>query len=307
MQKPSVSSSGAWVKSLPDIRLIAVFFALVSGAFVMGCSGPGEETIGSSWNLSSDGSIRFTFPEVKVQESVTEKNANLTVTDLMFKGFAGDVHAILVSPKKPNAFLIWAPGANNPASGYLDYMKYYPAHDIAVLIMDVRGNGGLTPGYPMDIERDAGLFVKGEWPQWYLIAADMISAQQYIHRIFPSVPVYAVGDSNGGRYAALAAGSDPGFAGYMGISTSGFSHIGDQYSSPVREFLLSIDPEVQVPEIIPRPVMIFHAPEDPVIPFEDGRALAGAAGDKAIFISFNGTHGGNREVDDHIITFLQNS
>lgn len=264
----------------------------------------GEEKPVASWDLSPDGSITFSVPDCVVDERILEEGKNLTTTDLIFKGFAGDVHAILVSPENPVTFLVWAPGANNPAAGYAEYMNYYPKHGIGVLIMDVRGNGGATPGYPMDIEKDAELFVEGTWPQFYLIAADIIAARKYLQHKYPDIPAYAVGDSNGGRYAALAAGSDPGFAGYIGISTSGFHRIGEDYSSPIREFLLSIDPDVEVGRIAPRPVIVFHAPDDPVITFTEGEALATSAGKEATFIPFNGTHGVNREVDDRIITLV---
>lgn len=271
-----------------------------------GCTniGDDEEKPVASWNLTEDGSIEFSIPKTAVDERVQEDGSNLTTTDLIFKGFAGDVHAILVSPKNPVAFLIWAPGANNPATGYVEYMKYYPVHGIGVLIMDVRGNGGTNPGYPMNIEKDAELFTQGAWPQVYLISADMITAREYLHEKYPDIPVYAVGESNGGRYAALAAGSDPDFAGYIGISTSGFHRIGEDYTSPIREFLLSVDPDVQVVRITPRPVILFHAPDDSVIAITEGESLATSAGKGTMFIPFNGTHGVNREVDDRIITLV---
>jgi hypothetical protein len=79
-----------------------------------------EEKVIASWNLSPDGSIGFSVPETVIEERVLEEGRNLISTDLIFKGFAGDVHAILVSPKNPAAFLVWAPGANNPAAGYLN-------------------------------------------------------------------------------------------------------------------------------------------------------------------------------------------
>ncbi|NLV26472.1 MAG: alpha/beta hydrolase [Methanomicrobiales archaeon] len=286
---------------------IQVCLIIVSFIITTGCTIPDQRDTAPQWNLSPDGNISFTVPKILVQEQVIVQNENLRITNLTFKGFFGDVHALQISPKIPVAFLVWAPGANNPAAGYLEYMKYYPEHNIGVLIIDVRGNGGITPGYPMDIERDAELFLQGEWPQLYLIAIDLISAEQYVMDHYPSVPVYAVGDSNGGRYAALAAGSENSFAGYIGISMSGFNCMGDQYKSPLREFLLSIDPEFLIPRINTRPVLLFHAPGDPIIPFEDGHALADAAGNNSKFIPFNGTHGVNREVDDKIIAFLHGS
>ncbi|MCA1915999.1 S9 family peptidase [Methanospirillum hungatei] len=305
MQRPSASFTGGYAGVLMNNIDLLLALILAISLLSTGCMDAGnEDTVNASWNLSPDGSIGFSVPECAVKERILEEERNLTSTDLIFKGFAGDVHAILISPKNPAAFLIWAPGANNPAAGYAEYMHYYPEHGIGVLIMDVRGNGGATPGYPMNIEKDAGLFMQGAWPEFYLIAVDMIAGREYLQKMYPDIPIYAVGDSNGGRYAALAAASDPDFAGYIGISTSGFHHMGEEYTSPVREFLLSIDPDVQVARIVPRPVVLFHAPDDPVIPFTEGETLAASAGKEAMFIPFNGTHGVNREVDDRIITLV---
>jgi len=286
----------------PPLILAILLLCCMIGA---GCTGSQKESdIAASWNLSLDGSITFSLPPCQTDENVQSTADNMTITDLVFRGFAGSVHAILVCPKQPYAFLVWAPGANNPAAGYVDYMTYYPRHGIGVLIMDVRGNGGLTPGYPLNIERDLDLFVQGQWPEFYLNAADMIIARHFLQERYPKTPIYAVGESNGGRYAALAAGADPGFTGYIGISTSGFHQIGRNYTSPVREFLLSIDPEIQTRTISPRPIILFHAPDDPIIPFAEGEMLAQAAGNETVFFPFNGTHGVNREVDDTIIDLL---
>ncbi|HNQ29503.1 MAG: hypothetical protein A4E36_01703 [Methanoregulaceae archaeon PtaB.Bin009] len=38
---------------------------------------------------------------------------------------------------------------------------------------------------------------------------------------------YAMEESSGGRYAAIAVALDPEFAGFIGVSTSGFSRAGD--------------------------------------------------------------------------------
>ena len=84
----------------------------------------------------------------------------------------------------------------------------------------------------------------------------MINARQYLTSRY-SVPVYASGESNGGRYAAVATAIDPGFAGYIGISTSGFGRAGNNpsYTEAARKFLLSIDPDVYIGGISPRPVI----------------------------------------------------
>ena len=62
-------------------------------------------------------------------------------------------------------------------------------------------------------------FENKEWPEYYLTICDISSAQAVLAARF-GVPVYAVGGSNGGRYAAVAAGVDKKFPGYVGISTA---------------------------------------------------------------------------------------
>jgi fermentation-respiration switch protein FrsA (DUF1100 family) len=120
-----------------------------------------------------------------------------------------------------------------------------------------------------------------------------------------NVPVYAMGSSNGGRYAAVAAGVDPQFAGYVGISTSDWglrdSVIGQGYSGDPVRFATSVEPGTYIGRISPRPVWVFHAQEDPIIPFENGKALFDRAQEPKKFLEFSGTHGINSDVDDQII------
>lgn len=283
---------------------LLVLIALMASTGCTGVTEKEKQQDTASWNLSPDGEISFQLPPARVTTEIIEEDSNLTVENLTITSFAGDVHAVLVTPPHPSKMFVWALGANNAASGYIEHMKYYPPEGVGVLILDIRGNGGVTPGYPMNIERDFYAYANGKWPQFYLIAADLIQAGTYLRERYPGIPVWVVGESNGGRYAALAAEADHGFAGYIGISTSGFDRIGNRYESPAREFLLSIDPTVSVRAISPRPVILFHAPEDPVIPFRDGQNLSKAAGPDAIFLPFNGTHGVNREVDADIIRIL---
>ncbi|MEM2124305.1 MAG: alpha/beta hydrolase, partial [Methanolinea sp.] len=116
------------------------------------------------------------------------------------------------------------------------------------------------------------------------------------------IPVHAVGESNGGRYAAIAAEVDPAFAGYIGISTSGFSRAGEKYTGDARRFLLSVDPVTLAGSLSGRPSWIFHAPGDPVIPFDEGRALFDALPEPKAFFPFEGTHGSNELVHRTILS-----
>jgi uncharacterized protein len=75
--------------------------------------------------------------------------------------------------------------------------------------------------------------------------------------------------------------------------------IGSEHSTrgQAGRFLQSIDPEYAISRITPRPVWVLHATPDTVIPFDDGKRLAGRAGEPKQFIPFNGTHGINEEAD----------
>ena len=97
-------------------------------------------------------------------------------------------------------------------------------------------------------------------PQYYLSVCDLVSAQKLLTGKF-SVPVYAMGSSNGGRYAAVAAGVDPQFAGYIGISTSDWGLLDslnqqELSGDPVR-FAASIEPGTYIGKISPRPVWMY--------------------------------------------------
>jgi uncharacterized protein len=273
---------------------------ILAAVLLTGCTGttPAERT----YSVSSSGVLSVRCPPVQVTENVLRTDGNITVSRLVFHTPHGEVYGLLASPATPKAAFVHAPGAGNKKEGHEGRAVSYAQNGYAYLVLDIRGNGGETQGYPLDFEKDFDLFQKSGFPEYYDTVCDMINARQFLSSRY-SVPVYASGESNGGRYAAVATAIDPGFAGYVGISTSGFGRAGDnpQYKEEARKFLLSIDPDIYVGTISPRPVILFHAPDDPVIPFNDGKKLYDLAKDPKKFFSFNGTHGVNGEVDRVLI------
>ena len=134
----------------------------------------------------------------------------------------GDVVTYLSTPKQPKAAIVYSPGAGEKIAGHEERMVRYALAGYAFFFVDTRGNGAETPGIPFSpqlFQQDYTKFETRQWPQYYLSICDLVNARQILTDRF-SVPVYAVGSSNGGRYAAVAAGVDPEFAGYVGISTS---------------------------------------------------------------------------------------
>ena len=286
------------MRSVWIIAGVLVVVALIfSGCTTTPGSGPATRT----YSVNSSGILSLTVPPATVTENILETRSNITVSRLVFHTPDGDVYALLAASPNPKAAFVHAPGAGNKKEGHKDRAIAYATQGYAYLVLDIRGNGGETPGYPMDIERDYTLFERGGMPEYYDNVADMINARQFLSSRY-NVPVWYSGESNGGRYAALAAAIDPESAGYIGISTSGFGRAGDNpnYTADARKFLLSIDPDLYVGMISPRPVYLFHAPADPIIPFADGKELYDRAGEPKQFFPFNGTHGVNGEVDEII-------
>ena len=103
-------------------------------------------------------------------------------------------------------------------------------------------------------------------------------------------------------------GVDPQFAGYVGISTSDWglldSMIQQGYSGDPVRFATSIEPSTYFTKITPRPVWIFHAASDPIIPFASGKQFFDSAQEPKTFIEFSGDHGINSDVDTQIIMHM---
>ena len=275
--------------------ILVVFIALA------GCTG---NQASSSYSVDSNGVLSVSCAPVTTSEEILFTNETYTKTKVVMHTQSGDVVTYLAAPEHPRAAIVYVPGAGEKPAGHEERMVRYTAADYAFLFVDTRGNGGQTPGYPFNPQRDFSLFEKGDWPQNYLTVCDLVAAQQVLSGRF-SVPVYAMGSSNGGRYAAVAAGVDADFAGYVGISTSDWgirdAVIQQGYTGDLVRFATSIEPSTYFAKISPRPVWIFHAVNDPIIPFDNGKQFFQRAKEPKTFIEFSGSHGINPDVDDRII------
>jgi alpha-beta hydrolase superfamily lysophospholipase len=278
---------------------IPVSAILLGGLILLaGCTGTGHG--GPSWSVSSDGYLDISCPApATVKEHTLEKNASLTLTEVSFENIDEEVSGLLAAPENPRGAVVLAPGAGVTKEKERARIETYAMAGCAALVLDLRGNGGETQGRGFNPELDFLSFDMGTWPEFYKTACDLSAARGILARSW-KVPVYSMGASNGGRYAAIAAAADPGFAGYIGVSTSGFGLAGYQYSGNASRFLLSIDPDHAIGKIAPRPVWIFHSQTDPIINFTLGQELYSHAGSPKEFIVFNGTHGENEEVDRQV-------
>jgi fermentation-respiration switch protein FrsA (DUF1100 family) len=279
------------------MRPVLVVLCVIALCTCAGCTGTGQR---SSYSVDNRGVLAVTCAPVTTSEDVLFSNGTYTKTRIIMHTPTGDVISYLAAPRQPKAAIVYVPGAGEKIAGHEERMVTYTAAGYAFLFVDVRGNGAETPGYPFNPQADYGLFEKGQLPQFYAIVCDISTARGILAGRF-GVPVYALGSSNGGRYAAIAAATDPQFSGYIGVSTSGFGMAGEQYSGDPGRFLLSVDPDNYISRISPRPVWIFHSKTDDIIPFTDGKKLYERAQDPKEFTEFDGGHGINRNVDDRII------
>lgn len=291
MQRRSASYSGVW--RIKTKRIVCITMLIIVVCILAGCVTPDTQR---TYTVDESGALSFNCGSIPATVTLMEKIGNHTTNRVVFHTSSGDVFAVYSSPENPRAAFVFAPGAGVKKEWHISRAEQYADAGYAFLVMDLRGNGGETPGYRFSLDEDYNRFSRGEWPQYYETVCDLIAARAFLEERY-DVPVFMIGDSNGGRIATIAAASDHGCAGFIGVSTSGFNMTGDHYTGDSRRFLLSVDPDVAVIRIAPRPVWIFHAPADTIIPSSDGRRLYDRAGEPKRFVSFNGTHGSNEEVD----------
>jgi len=294
------------MRSLLTIGIIIVL--LLASAGCTGTPGTGTKP---AYSIDNKGILSVTCAPVTTNEEILFSNETYTKTRIVMHTQSGDVVTYLAAPKNPKAAIVYAPGAGEKITGHEERMVRYAADGYAFMFVDTRGNGAETPGIPFSpqlVQLDYSRFENGDWPQYYLSICDLVSAQKIVSNRF-SVPVYVMGSSNGGRYAAVAAGVDPQFAGYVGISTSDWglldSMIQQGYSGDPVRFATSVEPSTYFTKITPRPVWIFHAASDPIIPFVNGKQFFDSAKEPKTFIEFSGSHGINSDVNTQIIMHLR--
>jgi dienelactone hydrolase len=270
-----------------------------------GCTGTQAKP---SYSVDDTGKLTLSCPLEQASEVVLVNNETYTKSKISFHTQDGDVTGYLAAPEKPVAAVVYVPGAGETIESHGGRMLRYAEEGYAFLFIDVRGNGGESAGLPFSqqlIQSDYAKFTQKQWPQSYLTICDISSARRYLADRF-DVPVYVMGSSNGGRYAAVAAGADPQFSGYVGISTSDWG-IRDAFlqqgiTGDALRFVTSLEPGTYLADIPPRPVWFFHSESDGIIPIAQGRALYDRAREPKNFTVFGGAHGINTAVDDSILS-----
>ena len=284
-----------------DIPVVGFLIILL---VLTGCTGTSSK---STYSVDNNGVLSLACAPDTTTEEVLITNNTYSKSRIVFHTENGDVVSYLGVPQNPKAAIVYAPGAGEKLAGHEERLIRFARAGYAFLFVDTRGNGGETAGIPFSqqlIQQDYMKFEKGEMPQYYLSICDLVSAQKMMCDKY-KVPVYSMGSSNGGRYAAVATGIDQQFTGYVGISTSDWGLLDSLKQQGVTgdplRFATSLEPGTYIGKISPRPVWIFHARADPIIPFESGQQFFEKAGEPKKFIEFSGDHGINPDVDNQII------
>ena len=151
--------------------VLVVFIALA------GCMGNHSS---SSYSVDSSGVLSVSCAPSTISEEIQFTNETYTKTKIVMHTQNGDVVTYLAAPEHPKAAIVYVPGAGEKPAGHEERMVRYAAAGYAFLFVDIRGNGGQTPGYPFNPRQDYSLFEKGDWPQYYLTVCDLVAAQQML-------------------------------------------------------------------------------------------------------------------------------
>lgn len=250
---------------------------------------------GDKWSVDENGIL--SYPEsrghvdIDTVKNETDGNENIRIISFMSKDYV--VEGILRTPlfKKNVPGIVILPGATVPKEGTQKLAEIFSGMGYASLGIEQRNRGGV------DIRSDYELWKKGEEPVEHKMVFDALQAVDVL-RQDPSIDpekIVIVGESNGGRFAVIAAALDPGISGVIGISTSGYdteSQILDINDPEIIRFYRSIDPESYLNFLPPRKLVMIHSVNDSIIPLSLAENTFEKAKEPKQFYSVAaGTHG----------------
>jgi len=273
-------------KIIPAV--LAIFFLIVIAFFVI----PGGS---DTWSVSSDGVLSYPENRGKVEVSVlkSESGSNYTLETITFQSKDYTVEGLLLVPssEKKVPAVVLLPGATVPKEGTQGLAQILSSMGYASMGIDQRNRGGV------DFQHDLVLFKDGKEPVEHKMVFDALRSVDVLRqdaRIDPE-RIAVVGESNGGRFAIIAAAIDPEIKGVIGISTSGFdteAQLAGVMEDAVRRFYRSIDPETYLKFIPPRKLVMMHSINDSIIPLDNAENTFKKAKDPKIFYKIEtGGHG----------------
>ncbi len=287
-------------KSGIKFKILAIIGAVLLLAivyFLATLTQPTNAQGSDTWTVNKDGVLSYPENRGKVDVQVLNitKGNNYTLETISFQSKDYTVEGLLripLSDKKVPAVVI-LPGATVHKEGTQGLAEIFANMGIASLGIEQRNVGGVDPRY------DYELFAEGVEPIEHKMVFDALRSVDVLRQDprIDATRIATVGESNGGRFAIIAAAIDPGIRGVIGISTSGYdtesqlaiAHITDE---SVIRFYLSIDPETYFGLLPPRKLVMMHSVNDTIIPIDLAKKTFDKAKEpKAFYTVTTGTHG----------------
>ncbi len=226
---------------------------------------------GDKWSVSKDGVLSYPQNRGKVDVRVLKKesSSNYTLETIAFQSKDYTVEALLRIPKseKKVPAVVILPGATVPKEGTQTLAEIFARMGYASLGIEQRNRGGV------DFKGDYELFIQFREPVEHKMVYDALRSVDVLRQDprIDAEKIAIVGESNGGRFAIIAAAIEPGIKGVIGISTSGYDTESYILMNNIRDettirFYRSIDPDTYLGSIPPRKLVMLHAVNDSIIP-----------------------------------------
>jgi dienelactone hydrolase len=305
MGKKNIKSVKGKKSSSFNSCILVIFVTLILLALIYFLIPQGSD----KWNVSDQGIL--SYPEdrgnVNVKVLKTEALPNYTLETISFPSKDYTVEGLLRIPaagtKVPAVVIL--PGATVPKEGTQTLADIFSSMGYGSLGIEQRNRGGVDFRYDYDLWKNGKELVEHKMVFDALRAVDVLRQQ-------PSIDpdrIVIVGESNGGRFAIIAAAIDPKIAGVIGISTSGYdteSQIRDIKDESVIRFYRSIDPETYLKFIPPRKFVMLHSINDTIIRIQFAQnTFEKAMEPKQFYTVTTGTHGYSEGMKEPLLNELR--
>lgn len=228
-----------------------------------------------TWKVTEDGKLFYPTDrgELTFERVFWNSSANWTEEKVVFES-KGKIYGFLFTPKGGEKFpaVVLLPGGGVDKRGEENLAKTIANWGYVVLTIDQRGVGETDGQFP-PLAADYQTFLQNREPTQHLVVYDALRSFDLLQSLaeVDSSRIFLVGESMGGRIALVATSLEPKVKGVVVLSTAGF-HIGSQSDKTQERFLRSIDPDSYVASISPRPLVMFHAQNDTIVPIEEAKA-----------------------------------
>lgn len=293
-QRKSLKNRNQKIGNRPAHRS-KIIYAIAAGLFILVVAYFLFPSNSDSWNVSSDGILSYPENRGKVDVAVlkTESGSNYTLETISFPSKDYTVEGLLRIPssgKKVPAVVI-LPGATVSKEGTQGLAEILSGMGYASLGIEQRNRGGVDSDY------DYAQFKEGKEPVEHKMVFDALRAADVLEQDarIDAKRIAVIGESNGGRFAIIAASLETDIKGVIGISTSGYdmeSQLAGVRDETAIRFYRSIDPDTYLNSLPPRKLVMMHSVNDSIIPLGLAENTFKKAKEPKMFYKIGtGTHG----------------